>query len=96
MANVLVTFSALANAAQSIQSTNAKLNSQLDDLRQLLGPIVADWSGEAAEGYQAQQQKWFEAQTDLNNVLQAIGRAVEEAHQAYTSTETTNARSWNA
>ena len=95
MANVLVTFSALANAAQSIQTTNSNLNTKLDDLRQLLAPIVADWSGEASENYQVQQQKWYQAQTDLNSVLQAIGKAVEQAHEAYTTTETANAKSWS-
>ena len=95
MANVLVTFSALANAAQSIQTTNNNLNSKLDELQQLLGPIVADWTGEASEQYQVQQKKWYQAQTDLNSVLQAIGKAVEQAHEAYTTTETANARSWS-
>ena len=30
------------------------------------------------------------------NVLQAIGKAVEAAHDAYTTTETSNATAWNS
>jgi hypothetical protein len=29
-------------------------------------------------------------------VLQAIGKSVEAAHEAYTQTETANAQSWNS
>ena len=92
--SVLVTFSALANAAQSIQSTNTSLNTKLEDLQNLLKPIVAEWTGQASENYQVQQQKWNQAQTDLTNVLRAIGQAVEAAHDAYTQTEQSNASSW--
>jgi len=93
--SVLVTFAALANAAQSIQTTNGNLTQKLDDLQRMLQPIVADWTGDAAENYQVQQQKWNQAQTDLIQVLQAIGKAVESAHDAYTSTETSNASAWS-
>jgi len=93
--SVLVTFSALANAAQSIQTTYNNLNSKLDDLQRQLQPIVANWTGSASENYQVQQQKWNTAQTDLSNVLKAIGSAVEAAHEAYTTTETSNANSWS-
>ena len=93
---MLVTFGALANAAQSISSTHASLNQKLDDLHSLLTPIVNDWTGQASENYQVQQQKWNQAQTDLNTVLQSIGSAVEAAHDAYTQTENANAQSWGS
>jgi ESAT-6 family protein len=93
---VLVTFSALANAAQTIQSASNSLNSKLDDLQQQLAPITATWTGAAAEGYQVQQKKWDEAQQDLTTVLKAIGTAVEQAHEAYTTTESQNAGTWSA
>ena len=92
--SVLVTFGALANAAQSIQTTYNNMNQKLDDLHSMLQPIVADWTGSAAEGYQVQQQKWNQAQQDLNRVLQSIGQAVEQAHDAYTQTEQSNSQAW--
>lgn len=92
---VLVTFAALAEAAQSIQSTYNNLNTKLTDLENQLKPIVSTWTGSASENYQVQQQKWNQAQTDLNTVLQAIGKAVEAAHDAYTQTETVNSQAWS-
>lgn len=92
---VLVTFAALAEAAQQIQSTYNNLNTKLTDLENTLKPVVSTWTGNASENYQVQQQKWNQAQTDLNTVLQAIGKAVEAAHDAYTSTETANSQAWS-
>ena len=91
---VLVTFAALAEAAQTIQSTYNNLNTKLQDLESQLKPVVSTWTGSASENYQVQQQKWNQAQTDLNNVLQAIQKAVESAHDAYNQTESANASSW--
>ena len=93
---VLVTFAALAEAAQQIQSTYNNLNTKLTDLENTLKPVVSTWTGSASENYQVQQQKWNQAQTDLNTVLQAIGKAVEAAHDAYTSTETANSQAWSS
>lgn len=92
---VLVTFAALAEAAQQIQSTYNNLNTKLTDLESTLKPVVSTWTGTASENYQVQQQKWNQAQTDLNTVLQAIGKAVESAHDAYTQTETANSQAWS-
>jgi WXG100 family type VII secretion target len=91
---VLVTFAALAEAAQTIQSTYNNLNTKLTDLESQLKPVVSTWTGTASENYQVQQQKWNSAQTDLNTVLQAIGKTVEAAHDAYSQTEAANAKSW--
>jgi early secretory antigenic target protein ESAT-6 len=94
MAEVLVTFAALAEAAQTIQSTYNNLNTKLTDLEGQLKPVVASWTGSASENYQQQQAKWNSAQTDLNTVLQAIGKAVEAAHDAYSQTESANTKAW--
>jgi WXG100 family type VII secretion target len=91
---VLVTFAALAEAAQQIQSTYNNLNTKLTDLESQLKPVVSTWTGNASQNYQVQQQKWNAAQTDLNTVLQAIGKALEAAHDAYTTTETSNTTAW--
>jgi WXG100 family type VII secretion target len=94
-ASVLVTFAALAEAAQRIQQTSTSLNQKLSDLENQLKPVVSSWTGSASENYQVQQQKWNQAQTDLTNVLQAIGKAVEAAHDAYSQTEQANAGAWS-
>lgn len=94
--SMLVTFAALAEAAQTIQSTYNNLNQKLTDLESQLKPVVSSWTGSASENYQVQQAKWNSAQSDLNTVLQAISKAVEAAHDAYSSTETANAQAWGS
>jgi len=53
---VLVTFAALAEAAQQIQSTYNNLNTKLTDLESQLKPVVSTWTGNASQNYQVQQQ----------------------------------------
>ncbi|WP_034268426.1 WXG100 family type VII secretion target [Actinospica robiniae] len=95
MAQIAVTFEALANAEQQINQCASQLTQQLDELRQMLQPLVSSWTGQAMENYQVQQQAWTQAQQDALQVLQGIGRVVGAAHDAYQSTEKSNAAAWN-
>jgi len=94
MGNITVQFEALANAEQQITSCANQLNSQLDELRQMLQPLVSTWTGQAMENYQVQQNNWNQAQQDALQVLQGIGRVVGAAHDAYVHTEKSNASTW--
>ncbi len=92
---VVVTFATIAEASQNVQRTYQSLQQKLDDLHSFLQPMVSEWTGEAAQQYQAQQQKWTQAQTDLGNVLQTIGRVLEQTHESYTQTEQANSSAWS-
>jgi WXG100 family type VII secretion target len=92
---VTVTFATIAEAAQNTQRTYQNLEQKLNDLHSYLQPMVATWSGTAAEQYQQKQQAWIQAQNDLGNVLQTIGRVLDETEQAYRQTESSNAQSWS-
>jgi early secretory antigenic target protein ESAT-6 len=92
---VLVNFATIAEASQNVQNTYNKLNQQLDDLHSFLAPLVAQWTGSAAETYQQKQREWQQAQTDLGNVLKTIGNVLESAHGAYQQTESANQKSWS-
>ena len=91
---VMVTFATIAEASQNVQRTFQSLTQKLDDLHSFLAPMVADWTGSAAEQYQQKQQQWNQAQQDLGNVLQTIGRVLEDTHSAYQSTEQSNISAW--
>ena len=91
---VMVTFATIAEAAQNTQRTYQSLEQKLNDLHSYLQPLVSSWTGSAAEQYQAKQQQWTQAQTDLGNVLQTIGRVLDETEQAYRQTESSNAQQW--
>jgi WXG100 family type VII secretion target len=95
MGNIAVNFEALANAEQQINQCANQINSQLDELRQMLQPLVSSWTGSAMENYQVQQNNWNQAQQDALQVLQGIGRVVGAAHDAYVTTEKSNTASWS-
>ena len=92
--SVMVTFATIAEATQNTQRTYQSLEQKLNDLHSFLQPMVASWTGSAAEQYQQKQQQWTQAQNDLGNVLQTIGRVLDETEQAYRTTESQNASNW--
>ena len=56
--------------------------------------MVSSWEGEAADRYQEHQNKWDTAAQDLNDILSAIGRAVEDGNDRMQSVNTAAANSW--
>jgi 6 kDa early secretory antigenic target len=92
---IKVGFDAIATAGEGIGSSAQRIQQQLSDLKSYLAPIVSEWTGRAQEGWQQQQSKWDQAANDLQNVLQAISRAVQEAHGAYVQTEQSNTAVWS-
>lgn len=94
MSEILVTFGEIGNAQQSVVSTAQQMNQQLEDLKRFLRPMVASWSGAAAEQYQAQQRRWDTAAADLNQVLSQIGVALGHANEQYQRVEQANAARW--
>ncbi|WP_224392186.1 WXG100 family type VII secretion target [Pseudonocardia sp. ICBG1293] len=87
---IKVTFSALDQASADTVATTARINSQLEDLRRHLAPMVAAWTGDAATTYRASQQKWDTSAAELTTTLGAIGRLVGQAGQNYRATEQAN------
>jgi 6 kDa early secretory antigenic target len=94
MSEILVTFGELANAQQSVTRIAGQLTAQLEDLRRYLAPLVASWSGQAAQDYQAKQHQWDTAAADLNQVLSQIGVALGHANEGYQQVERANASRW--
>jgi WXG100 family type VII secretion target len=94
MSEILVTFGEIAAAQQNVASTAQRLNAQLDDLKRYLAPMVASWTGLAADDYRAKQRQWDTAATDLNQVLAQIGVALGQANEGYQQVERANASRW--
>jgi early secretory antigenic target protein ESAT-6 len=91
---IKVTFGGLEAAAGNISTQANKVQGSLDDLKQYLQPLVAGWTGNAAEMYNAHQAKWDQAAADLQQVLAAIGSAVMRAAEDYRDGERHNAARW--
>ncbi|GAA2023460.1 hypothetical protein GCM10009839_21270 [Catenulispora yoronensis] len=91
---LLVHAETLSAASQNVVAAHNELNSKLHDLRSLLTPLTQTWSGQAAADYQARQHQWDQAQADLNEVLQQIGKVLEVAQQQYGDAERANINVW--
>ena len=94
MAEIMVTFGEIAAAQQNVASTSQRMTTQLEDLKRFLAPMVASWTGQAAEDYQARQRQWDTAATDLTAVLSQIGVALGHANDGYQQVERANASRW--
>jgi early secretory antigenic target protein ESAT-6 len=91
---LLVHAETLSSASQNVAAAHNELNSKLHDLRTLLQPLTQTWSGQAAADYQERQRQWDQAQADLNEVLQQIGKVLEVAQQQYGDAERANIDVW--
>src|SRR4051812_29570417 len=88
---IKVTFGQLQATQEHTQQTVSSMNTQLQDLKSYLAPMVSTWQGSAAENYNAKQAQWDQAANDLNEVLAAIGRALGSVNEGYQQTESQNA-----
>lgn len=91
---IQVSFHAMASAAGDISQQANQVQSELDNLKNRLAPVIAQWDGGASEQYQAAQRAWDEAAAGLQQVLASIGVAVQQAGEAYQAAEQKNANRW--
>ncbi len=91
---IKVTFSALTEAQTSVTTTAGRMTAQLEELKRFLAPMVATWSGQAAEEYGIKQRQWDTAAADMAVVLAQIGRALGAANDSYYQVEQANAGRW--
>ncbi|MEL4151956.1 WXG100 family type VII secretion target [Corynebacterium bovis] len=87
-------FAQIAQAATDIQATNGRVGTMMDQLKQDLAPMVAEWQGDSADAYQAAQRRWDAAAEELNAVLSTIARAVGDANDRMARINTSAANSW--
>jgi len=75
-------YSRIINDSQSINDSLADLGAKLDAL---------EWDGSDREAYMAQREEWEQSMAKLNEILEAVGNAVDNARQRYADTEAANA-----
>lgn len=91
---IKATFAEISNAASTIANSSKTIDDLNDQLQQKVTATLAGWEGNAGESYQQAQRNWDTASADLNQVLAAIGVAVQQASEAYQQAEQTNASRW--
>ena len=93
---IAVTFEHMQTAADSARTTATYIDDQLSDLMKVLNPIVASWTGTAAQYFQYQHQLWMQAATDLHSILTRIATVLADSHDDYHGTEGAIERKWTA
>jgi WXG100 family type VII secretion target len=87
---------AMAAAADRIKSTHNTLVQERDDLDQYLKRNLSpEWQGNAAYGYQSQQQSWNNACDDVQLMLENLHNALEIAMDNAQGVETALERIWS-
>ncbi|BDE12465.1 MULTISPECIES: WXG100 family type VII secretion target [Mycobacterium] len=79
---------------QDIHATSARLNTAIEELRSQIAPLQQLWTREAAAAYQAEQLRWQQAVTALNQILVELGNAVRDGAAEVAATDRRAAGSW--
>jgi WXG100 family type VII secretion target len=79
---------------QEIHTTSARFNAALDELRSHITPLQQLWTREAAAAYQAEQLKWHQAATALNEILVDLGNAVRDGAEEVANADRRAAGVW--
>jgi WXG100 family type VII secretion target len=79
---------------QEIHTTAARFNAALEELRAQIAPLQRTWTREAAAAYQAEQLKWHQAATALNDILVDLGHAVRDGTDEVANADRRAAGAW--
>lgn len=77
-----------------VSQASVQLRSTLDDLKQYLAPLVAEWEGDAAVAYQMHQNDWDQAAAALQAMLAEISQAAMQGNQGMAAADRAAARGW--
>jgi len=79
---------------QEIQTTSARFNTALDELKAQIAPLQQLWSREAAAAYKEEQLRWHQAATALNQILVDLGNAVRDGADEVANADRRAAGAW--
>lgn len=79
---------------RDIQCTAARFNAALAELRCQVAPLQQVWTREAAGAYHAEQLKWHQAATALNEILTDLAAAVRDGAAEVAHTDRRAAGAW--
>ena len=79
---------------QEIHATSARFNAALDDLSGRIAPLQQLWTREALAAYQAEQARWHQAATALNQILVDLGNAVRDGADDLADADRRAAGAW--
>jgi early secretory antigenic target protein ESAT-6 len=91
---IKVDFAAVSQAAADITTAMNNMDTQLENLKTALAPMIAEWSGPAQEQYWIRQSQWDTAATEIKELLGNYSAKVTLAGGRMVDTETSNTNIW--
>ncbi|MEU6858318.1 WXG100 family type VII secretion target [Glycomyces sp. NPDC046736] len=85
---IAMSYEQLEGATAEIASQSGEMNGTLTDLRSQLEAL--DWEGADKASYEESKAQWDAAFAKIDEILQAVGRAVDNAKNRYMETEAAN------
>ncbi|GAA2143030.1 hypothetical protein GALLR39Z86_01490 [Glycomyces algeriensis] len=86
---IAMSYEELEAATAEIASQSGEMTSTLADLRTQLEAL--DWAGGDQAAYEEAKAQWDSSFEKINDILEAVGRAVDNAKNRYQETEAANA-----
>jgi WXG100 family type VII secretion target len=86
---IAMSYEELDAATAEIAQRSGSMTSALADLRSKLDAL--DWEGADKAAYEESKAQWDASFEKINDILEAVGRAVDNAKQRYEDTERANA-----
>lgn len=84
----------LSEAAQKAQASADRLAEFLDRVDRVVRELRAEWTGSAADGFQAAVARWEQASDDLHEALSQLRILLSTAESNYTAAEDANLATW--
>lgn len=94
MSAIRYQFGDIEAASGDISSTSARINSELEDLKRQLQPMIETWEGDSSVAYQAAQAQWDSAALELNTILATISTTLAEGNANMSDINRRAAASW--
>ncbi|THV22035.1 WXG100 family type VII secretion target [Glycomyces paridis] len=85
---IAMSYEELDAATAEIASQSGEMTSTLADLRTQLDGM--DWEGGDKAAYEEAKAQWDAAYEKINDILEAVGRAVNNAKERYQEAEAAN------
>jgi WXG100 family type VII secretion target len=84
---IAVTYASLEEAAATIDRQAGKLRGDLEDIRQAVSRVSANWEGEAQTQYNTMQHQWNQKADHVESILRSIATKVRTASGDYAATD---------
>ncbi|GAA0523070.1 hypothetical protein GCM10011581_38870 [Saccharopolyspora subtropica] len=94
MDQIVVDFRALKAGEEALRKAVDEIDLRLNDLEAVVVRLLASWTGEAADAYQAAQTEWDREVAEMRVNVREMHRLLVTAHGNHASAVRTNAKIW--